>query len=150
MKHAIFDENGFPQGFYSEDIHGDNIPPEAIEITDEQWEEFLGHQGRRKWDGSKVIEYTPPAPTPEETRAAMPPLTARQLRLGLVGGGFSLADVEATIDAIPDAQQKAVAQIEWEYAVQFERMHPLIEQVGSSLGLTPEQIDAMWGQALEL
>lgn len=92
----------------------------------------------------------PEPPTPEEIRAAMPPLTARQLRLGLVGGGFSLSDVETTIDAIPDEQQRAVAQIEWQYAVQFERMHPLIEQVGSTLGLTPEQIDAMWEQALEL
>jgi hypothetical protein len=43
-----------------------------------------------------------------------------------------------------------VAKIEWEYASQFERDHHLIEQVGASLGLTPEQIDTMWGQALTL
>lgn len=101
--------------------------------------------------GNTIAPYEPPpSPTPEENRATMPPLTARQLRLGLIGGGFSLSDVEATIDGIPDAQQKAVAEIEWQYAVQFERMHPLIEQVGASLGMTPEQIDALWEQALGL
>ena len=77
-------------------------------------------------------------------------LTARQLRLGLVGGGFSLSQVETAIAAIPDEQQRAVAEIEWEYASQFERDHPLIEQVGVALGLTVEQIDAMWQAALEL
>lgn len=61
MKYAIFDEKGLPKGFYSKDIHGDNIPKEAIQITDEQWQEFINNQGRRKWDfkASSVIEYNP-------------------------------------------------------------------------------------------
>lgn len=102
-------------------------------------------------EGNAIHPYeSPPPPTPEEIRAAMPSLTARQFRLGLVGAGFSLAQVEAAIAAIPDDQQRAVAEIEWEYASQFERMHPLIEQVGTALGLTVEQIDGMWQAALEL
>lgn len=56
MKYAVIDNKGFPLGFYSEDVH-DDIPEEAIEITDEQWQEFLNHQGKRRWDGSKVVEY---------------------------------------------------------------------------------------------
>lgn len=61
MKYAVFDEKGFPKGFYSNDIHGDNIPKEAIQITDEQWQEFISNQGRRKWDfeTNSVIEYNP-------------------------------------------------------------------------------------------
>lgn len=78
------------------------------------------------------------------------PLTARQLRLGLVTNGIALVDVEATINAIENPQDKAVAQIEWEYASQFERSHHLIAQVGGALGLTEEQIDTMWQQALQL
>lgn len=78
------------------------------------------------------------------------PLTARQLRLGLVSNGFSLDQVEATIAAIEDPQARAVAQIEWEYASQFERDHPLLQQVGAALGLTEAQIDNMWQQALSL
>jgi len=80
----------------------------------------------------------------------MPTLTSRQLRLGLVLNGISLSSVEAAIDAIEDPTDREVARIEWEYATTFERSHPLIEQVGTALGLTPEQIDDMWSEAAEL
>lgn len=88
-KFAIF-ETGFPLAFYSEDVHGTKlrsvysepdettgerpvligeepnpdcmIPPEAVEITDEQWAEFLANPGRRKWEGGVVVPYEPPAP----------------------------------------------------------------------------------------
>jgi len=71
MKYAVFDEHGFPQAFYSPDIHGDKIPAEAIEITDEQWLEFINNQGKRRWDFEKkeVVEYVPPPPSLEELRA---------------------------------------------------------------------------------
>lgn len=103
-----------------------------------------------EWLNEEWAYVAPPVPTPEEIRAALPSLTARQLRLGLVSGGFVLTQVDTAIDAIPDPQAKAVAEIEWEYASQFERDHPLIEQVGTALGLSPEQIDTMWQAALAL
>ena len=87
----------------------------------------------------------PPAPPP-----VLPTLTSRQLRLGLVANGISLPSVEAAIDAIEDPTDREVARIEWEYATTFERSHPLIEQVGAALGLTPEQIDDMWTEAATL
>ena len=77
MKYAIFDKNGFPKAFYSPDVHGERfiqdengnlilnleckIPEEAIEITDEQWQEFINNQGKRKWDfeNKQVIEHIP-------------------------------------------------------------------------------------------
>ena len=93
------------------------------------------------------INTIPPLEHPEPLPQ---PLTARHLRLGLIANGFGLGQVEAAIAAIEDPQQRAVAQVEWEYASQFERMHPLIAQVGSALGLMQEQIDAMWQQALSL
>jgi len=86
MKYAVFDENGFPKSFYDENIHGKKyiedengnlilnpdckIPSDAIEITDEQWLEFINNQGRRKWDfeNNEVVEYIPPEPTLEELR----------------------------------------------------------------------------------
>ena len=102
----------------------------------------------------ELVEAPPPPepepPTPEEIRANMFPLTARQLRLGLVAAGILPSQVDAAIAAIPDEQAKAVAEIEWEYASQFERNHPLIVQIGTALGLTVEQIDTMWADALAL
>lgn len=79
-----------------------------------------------------------------------PPLTARQLRLGLIQAGVSIASVDAAISAIPDEMDRETARVEWEYASQFERDHALIEQVGGALGLTPEQIDAAWLAAVNL
>jgi len=105
----------------------------------------MGNRHRQmiaEWEaqGNTIAPYEPP---PEPLR----PLTARQLRLGLVTNGISLSSVEAAIDAIEDETEREVARIEWEYATTFERSHPLIEQVGSALGLTPEQIDDMWAEA---
>lgn len=40
------------------------IPPEAIEITTDQWNEFLDNQGARRWDNGQVVEYSPPAIEP--------------------------------------------------------------------------------------
>lgn len=87
-------------------------------------------------------------PTAEETRAGMSSLTARQLRLGLLAGGISPATVTATIDAMSAGPDRDAAQIEWEYATTFNRMHPLISTVGGALGRTEEQMDAMWEAAL--
>ena len=142
MKKAVFDENGLPTAFYSSDIHGDNIPEAAIEITDEQWIEFIEHPGARKWQDGEVVEYTPPEPSPEEKRAAMPNLTARQLRLGLLQLG-KLAGVSIAIAALPEPE-KSQAQIEWDFASEFCRLHPLIVQLIPILGLTDDQVDPVW------
>ncbi len=70
MKYAIFDNQGFPKAFFDDEIH-EQIPVNAIEITEEQWLEFINNQGQRKWDFAKndVVVYEPPPPTPEELKA---------------------------------------------------------------------------------
>lgn len=95
-----------------------------------------------------ITPYTPPSP--EELRASLPPLTARQLRLGLLSAGISPSQVDTAIGAMPAGQDRDRALIEWEYANSFNRAHPLLAVVGSSLNLTDEQIDAMWSAALSL
>lgn len=95
-----------------------------------------------------IDPYVPP--TEEEKRQAMPPLTARQFRLGLVNANISPAQVTATIAAMPAGPDRDKAQIEWEFATTFNRMHPLIATVGAALGLTDVQIDAMWTAAVSL
>lgn len=87
------------------------------------------------------------APDPEIHLA---PLTARQLRLGLIAAGVTLSSVDSAIAVIPDPTEREIATVEWEYASQFERDHSLIEQIGDALGMTVEQIDAAWLTAMEL
>lgn len=92
-------------------------------------------------EGNIIPEYQPPALLP-------PGLSARQFRLGLHVNGL-LSSVQASIDALGEPERTA-AQIEWEYATQIERTHPLVQNLSAQLGLTDEQIDAMWLAALEL
>jgi len=104
-------------------------------------------QGWRNQGG--VIEpYAPP--TQDEIRAVMKNLTARQFRLGLLQAGRSPDQVEAAIAAITDEAERSKAKIEWEYASEFQRQHPLIESVSAALGLSPEDVDTLWNEALTL
>ncbi|WP_026621284.1 hypothetical protein M728_001851 [Ensifer sp. WSM1721] len=106
----------------------------------------------RKWLADNpyfsVQSYAPP--TAEQIRASMSSLSARQLRLGLVDAGVSLTQITAAIDSMPAGPEKDRAQIEWEYATSFSRLHPLTATIGRALGLTETQIDAMWTAALNL
>ncbi len=63
---AVFDEDGFPQGFYPEDVFGPleidggrnpSMPPEAIEISEEQWIELAANQGARRFVDGDVVVY---------------------------------------------------------------------------------------------
>jgi hypothetical protein len=95
-----------------------------------------------------IDPYVPP--TTEQLREWMFPLTARQFRLGLIAGNITPEQITAVIDAMADGPDKVTAQIEWEYATTFTRMHPLVAQLSAALGLTPEQVDTLWTNALTL
>ncbi len=143
---ATFNNEGFPTGFYDTEIHGEKVPDAAVEISANQWEDLIRNPGLRRWDGEKVVGYAPPVIelTPEEKRAAMPNLTARQLRLGLLRLG-KLAGVSIAIAALPEPG-KSQAEIEWQFASEFRRLHPLIVQLIPILGLTEEEVDLVWEQ----
>jgi len=75
-------------------------------------------------------------------------VTMRQARLALLGAGL-LAQVEAAFDALPEPN-KSAAKIEWEFATALNRDHPLVASLAVALGLTDEQIDALFLQASAL
>lgn len=96
-------------------------------------------------DYGPIVEYiAPPELTPEEKRVEMPSLTARQLRLGLLSLG-KLDAVPFAIAALP-SPEKEQAEIEWQFASEFRRLHPLIVKLIPILGLTDEQVDTVWLQ----
>jgi len=85
---------------------------------------------------------------PAPAAPAMPTITARQLRLALLGLGLTGAQVEAAINAMPGTDmQREAARIEWEYATSYQRDHQLVAMLGAALGLTEAQIDAAWMEA---
>lgn len=87
---------------------------------------------------------------PVVTTPPLPPLTRRQLRLGLLSTGITAEDVEAEINAIVDPTERAYGMIEWQDATQFRRDHPLIAQVAVAMALPSEQVDDLWVWALDL
>jgi hypothetical protein len=103
--------------------------------------------GRTLFEDAKATAapyVAPPAPTVEEIRAGLPPLSQRQLRLTLLTIGITDAQVKAALVNDP------AGQIEWEFASYFKRNHPLVDSLGIGFSITPEQIDALWAHALDI
>jgi DNA-binding transcriptional MerR regulator len=96
--------------------------------------------GKVTEDAAWRPEPLPPPPPPAA-------ITRRQLRLWLVRNGFTLAQVEALIDALPEPQ-RTEARIEWQDATQYERGHPLLQQLsGALLKLRGVTLDAALDKA---
>lgn len=131
------------------DMYGDTQDCEYVSRPDDS---FGLNPTMRQWLADNpdfpVAPYSPP--TAQERRARLPPLTARQFRLGLVNAGISLSTVTAAIKALPTGPDRDKAEIEWEYATTFSRAHPLIATVSTLLALNDEQVDAMWTAAIQL
>lgn len=70
-------------------------------------------------------------------------ISPRQLRIALLERGVSTDMVEYAIDQMSEPL-KSKALIEWEYALGFERINPLVTPIATILGYTEAQIDALW------
>lgn len=128
------------------------VDPPAVDDTQEavrDGAEFVGGQWQAKWT-VRTLSPAEQEARAEAKRASLPTLTPRQLRLGLVLNGIPLSLVDDAIASIGDEQERVTAQIEWEYAVAFERLHPFVVALAASLGLSPAEVDAMWSAAAEL
>jgi Leucine-rich repeat (LRR) protein len=77
-------------------------------------------------------------------------VTATQIRLWLVSNNISLSSVETAINNISDTLLREQTRVQWEYAPYIERYHPLLESLGSALGLNSDQIDIAFVQASKL
>jgi hypothetical protein len=98
--------------------------------------------GVEKVGGVWKQKWTVRAMTPEEMKALVPQvISMRQARLALLA-----ADQLTAADAAVAAAGGA-AQIEWEYAAEVRRDHPLIAGIGGALGLTEEEIDELFKAA---
>lgn len=122
----------------------------------------LSESARRDHGLYPVVETNPPAPgqqvtdtvftvdestkTVTATHTLITPvpetITATQVRLWLVRNGINLAQVSSALAAIEDAQQRAEAEVYWEYAPYIERSNPLVAAIGAALNLDNAALDA--------
>lgn len=97
--------------------------------------------------GEQVIRpYTPEEIAAIEGSPVWVPqsVTPRQVRLILLSQGL-LQSVEDMI-----AQQDEATKITWQYASEFRRDDPLLNQLAANLNLTSEQIDQFFISAAQL
>lgn len=90
-------------------------------------------------------EFTRPAavaPVPQQ-------VTRRQAKQALLLAGL-LSNVQPAIDAIPDATQRALAQLEWDESLNFERHRPILIALAGALGLDSDDLDALFRTAAGL
>ncbi|MFG6586073.1 hypothetical protein [Sulfitobacter sp. MOLA879] len=94
------------------------------------------------YDGETI---TPPPPEPDPVPAAV---SMRQARLALSRNGL-LANAEGAIAAMtgPEGDE---ARIEWEYATELRRAHPLVVALGATLGLDDAATDDLFRQAVQI
>ena len=83
----------------------------------------------------------------EHTEATRPPVpqsvTRRQARQALLLAGL-LDNVQPALDAIPDATQRRLMQIEWDDSLEFHRNRPALLALAGALGLNSSQIDQLF------
>lgn len=108
-----------------------------IEVPDDAQNGWL-------WDGTNA---TPPPPPPAPNPVPQE-ITMRQARLVLLGAGL-LSGVQTAIDGLPEPQRSA-ANIEWEFSNTLQRRTPFVLTLGPALGLSAEQIDALFIQGATL
>lgn len=88
-----------------------------------------------------TLYVAPPAPGPAA-------ITMRQARLALLNAG-KLAAVTDAISSLP-SPSKERAQIEWEYSNEVQRENGVVSMLGPLLGLSPQDIDALFLVAVTL
>jgi hypothetical protein len=93
-----------------------------------------------------IIKSKPPVENPTMVPEQ---ISAMQIRLWLIKNNINLAQVQGAIDSIEDVLLRDELSVKWEYAPYFERSNPFIDQVGSILGLSSEQIDQAFIEASE-
>lgn len=84
-------------------------------------------------------------PAPEDPPAPLPELLPYQFRAMLALSGKQ-ADLDAYIAGLSDPA-KTIAQAKLDYSLSFQRDNDLVLQAQSALGLTDDQLDALWEQA---
>ena len=135
-------------GFYSREIHGDNIPADAVEITKAEHTALLAGQAEGKRivpdaDGVPVLQEPPPFVAPDVDQVTM-----RQARLALLESG-KLDLVAPAIDQLSEPG-RTKARIEWEFAQDVRKDWPLIQVLAPSIGLDAAALTALFNRAATL
>jgi len=94
------------------------------------------------WDGSTFTRPMVSVQVPQT-------VTRRQAKQALLLAN-KLHLVQPAIDAIADATQRALMQIEWDESQEFQRTRPSLIAMATAIGLDSDALDALFIQAAKL
>lgn len=136
MIYYIFIQDGKLNGCGECKSLNDNIL--NLEVEQDLYNAYAENPDMYIWNGVEVVvdpEYEAKQAQKEKERIAQLKLTKREVFLGLYQAKGVTPDMLKA--QITDPQ----ALIEFEYANDYYRGNPLIDIVGATLGITPEQLD---------
>ena len=130
MKYYKLNEQVY--AFEADGSQDEYITSDMIAMTDEEVEAHLN-----------------PVTLDEEKRAMLPPITRRQFKLALFENNL-LSTIESAINAIEDNYLRTKMQIEFQESTMFHRLSESVLHMSNLLGLTDEQVDMMWQEAMDI
>lgn len=141
-----------------------NAAHTILALIDETGHVVIVEPGHALWTSASaavgILPFTPPVmeePIPEDPRAAIPPLTRRQVfialhRLGLITAAEAVAGaatgvlpeaLEPMFAALPEPDQTD-ARVTFAAFQMAYRRDPLTAMIAAAAGMTDEQLDAIW------
>lgn len=141
-----------------------NAARTILALTDETGHVIIVEPGHALWASASarpdILPFAPkpePDPEPEDPRAAIPPLTRRQVfialhRLGLITAAEAVAAaatgtvpaaLEPVFAALPEPDQTD-ARVTFAAFQMAYRLDPMTAMIAAAAGMTEEQIDAIW------
>ena len=138
-------------GFFAPEIHGDNIPADAVEITREHHAALLEGQSLGKRivadaDGYPILQ-DPPPPTPEQIMAAI--AASVQAHMDAAARSLGYDDLKSAVTyadepAVPRFQEEGRAFRVWRSLV-WARYYELLDEVkaGEREPLTADEVIAL-------
>ena len=89
-------------------------------------------------------------PPPEVVPVIPVSVSMKSARKALILAGIPMATINAAFDAIPDATQKELAKIDWEFSSVVLRDSPLVASMAGALGLSSAEVDGLFVAASQI
>lgn len=137
MKYFKFNNEVY--AYEDDDLEDDLITSKHIPMTDIEIDEHINPS--KYWSDEKKYELY---------LKSLGPITRRQFRRVLVINGYDLDVIRAKISEIPDSQTRQLTLIDWNDADTFERLDTSLIMMAEMMGMSDDQVNAMWEQALAL
>lgn len=137
-----------PEGYVELEIYRDEFPTydEQTQTADvREYADIPNKKWRAEWT---VRDLTPQEI--EERKPKWDVCTPRQFRLALLTKNPDPNYVDNLIDTIENEEDRIKARIEWEYAIDIQKSHNLVQQLAITLGMNSDELNEFFGYANNL